>query len=359
MNPSGLIPAAETLQVPWGWFQFLLIVTLFLHLLLMNVMLGTTFIALVNLLRRNGESDPLAREISGKIPFTIAFTVNFGVAPLLFVQVLYGHFLYTSSVLMANFWIMVIFLLMAGYYLTYLFKYKYDPLQGGRVIVIGLIATALLAVAFLMSSNFTLMQRPEAWTRYFDRPAGLLLNFGDPTFIPRFLHFVAAAIAVGGLSIALLYEFRRKKGDGEAVGPIRSGCYWFSLATIVNFGFGFWFFGSLPAEVFDVSTVNGILISVLLLSGVVLGTVSVIYAMQFRVMPALFAILPTIFVMILIRDLVRAAYLKPWFSVSDLQVVPQYSPLLVFLLFLAGGAALIVWMVILVLRAADAGEAQS
>lgn len=350
MNPSALIPTPDTLQVPWGWFQFLLVITLFLHILLMNVMLGTAFIALVNLLRRNGESDPLSREISGKIPFAIAFTVNFGVAPLLFVQVLYGHFLYTSSVLMANFWILVIFLLIAAYYLTYIFVYKYDPLHGGRVLVLGLTVIALLAVAFLMSSNFTLMQRPDVWTRYFEQPAGLLLNFGDPTLLPRYLHFVTAAVAVGGLSIALYYEFKLRRGDRNAAGPVRTGCYWFSFATLVNFGFGFWFFGSLPAEVFDISTVNSILIAILLLSGIVLGAVSVISAMQFRVMPALFTILPAIFAMILMRDLVRAAYLKPWFSLSDLQVVPQYSPLLAFLFFFAGGLALIGWMLKLLTR---------
>jgi hypothetical protein len=81
--------------------------------------------------------------------------------------------------------------------------------------------------------------------------------------------------------------------------------------------------------------------------------------MQFRVMRALATILPTIFLMILIRDLVRAAYLKPWFSVSELEVVPQYSPFLVFLLFLAGGAFLIGWMLKLAWRTIKAGEVQS
>lgn len=350
MNPSALIPTPDTLQVPWGWFQFLLVLTLFLHILLMNVMLGTAFIALVNLLRGGGLPNPLPREISARLPFFIAFTINFGIAPLLFVQVLYGHFLYTSSILMANFWILIIFILIAGYYLAYLFDYRYDALHGGRVIVIGLAVMALLTVAFAMTTNFTLMQRPDAWTRYFSQPTGLLLNLGDPTLIPRYLHFVAAAIAIGGLSIAMYYEFRRSRGDGEAAGLVRSGCYWFSFATIVNFGFGFWFFGSLPPEVFNVASLNGTLIAILLLAGIVLGAVSVIAAMQFKVRTALFTILPTVFVMILIRDLVRAAYLKPWFSVSDLEVVPQYSPLLVFLLFLAGGAALIGWMMKLVRR---------
>ncbi len=42
------------------------------------------------------------------LPLVIAFAVNFGVAPLLFLQVLYGHFIYTSSILMGIFWISII-----------------------------------------------------------------------------------------------------------------------------------------------------------------------------------------------------------------------------------------------------------
>jgi hypothetical protein len=113
----------------------LLIITLFLHIILMNVMLGTGIIALVNHFRRGSDSEPLTREIAGKLPFAIAFTVNFGITPLLFVQVLHGHFFYTSSVLMANFWLFVIAFLISGYYMAYIYDYKYDALQGAMYCV--------------------------------------------------------------------------------------------------------------------------------------------------------------------------------------------------------------------------------
>lgn len=359
MNPATLIPTPDTLQVPWGWFQVLLFLTLFLHILLMNVMLGTAVIALVNLFRSGGEATPLSRDISRKLPFAIAFTVNFGIAPLLFVQVLYGNFLYTSSVLMANFWILVIALLIIGYYLAYILDYRYDTLRNSRVPIIGLAVAALLAIGFLMSNNFTLMQRPEDWTRYFDRPTGMLLNLGDPTLFPRYLHFMVAAIAVGGLSLALLGEWRLRRGDQEAAATVRSGCNWFAYATIINFGIGFWFFGVLPQQVHDLSHFSGVLIAILLLAAIVLGALSVIYSLQARVLPVLYTVLAAIFVMILVRDLVRVAYLKPYFSLADLKVVPQYSPMLLFLLFFVGGLVLIYWMLKLAWRAMAGGEVQS
>ena len=359
MDPSALIPTPDTLQVPWGWFQLLLIITLFLHLVLMNVMLGSGIIAFVNHFRAPEESNPLCHEISRKLPFAIAFTVNFGIAPLLFLQVLYGHFMYTSSVLMANFWISVIALLIAGYYMAYIYNYKYDSLGGSRVFVTGFSVTALLIIGFFMSNNFTMMQRPDTWVRYFENPTGLLLNLGDPTLFPRYLHFMTAAVAIGGLSIALYYEYLRQRGDETARRWVRHGCRWFGTATLINFPFGFWFFDSLPDYVVNVKSFTGILIALFVLTAVVLGIFSIIFSYLGRVMGVLYTALPTVFVMILVRDLVRAAYLKPYFSVSDLTVEPQYSPLFLFLLFFIGGLVLVGWMLKLAWQAFDNKEVQS
>lgn len=359
MNPAALIPTPDTLQVPWGWFQVLLLLTLFLHILLMNVMLGSAVIALVNLFRHDSGASPVARDISRRLPFTIAFTVNFGIAPLLFVQVLYGHFLYTSSVLMANFWIMVIPLLIFGYYMAYILDYRFDVLHTRRLLLNGLVVATLLTIAFLMTTNFTLLQHPESWTRYLSRPGGLLLNLNDPTLFPRYLHFVVAAVAVGGLSLALLAEWRMRRGDREAASMVRTGCNWFGIATIVNFGIGFWFFGTLPRQVMDLNTIGGVLIAVLLLTGIVLGALAVIASLQARLWAAISFALPAIFVMITMRELVRAAYLRPFFSLGELKVVPQYSPMLLFLVTLAGGVLLVVWMLKLARRAVAPKEVQS
>jgi hypothetical protein len=323
----------------------------------MNMMVGTGIIAFVNHFRDPEDSNPLCREISRKLPFVIAFTVNFGVAPLLFLQVLYGHFMYTSSVLMANFWLFIIALIITGYYLAYIYNYKYDSLGINRVFVTGFSVTALLLIGFLMSNNFTMLQRPDSWVRYFDNPTGTLLNLGDPTLFPRYLHFMTAAVAIGGLSIALYYEYLHKRGDETAKRWVQHGCNWFGTATLVNFAFGLWFLGSLPDYVVNVKSFNGILIALFVVTVVILGILSVIYSYQGRVMGVLYTALPTVFIMIMVRDLVRAAYLKPYFSFSDLVVDPQYSPLFLFLLFFIGGIVLVGWMIKLAWQSFDHKEA--
>ena len=83
--------------------QVLLIFTFFIHMILMNFILGGSLLTVWDMLRGK-----LEKKASGSIPTLMALTVNFGVPPLLFVQVLYGHFFYSSSVMMAVPWILVI-----------------------------------------------------------------------------------------------------------------------------------------------------------------------------------------------------------------------------------------------------------
>ena len=94
------------------WFEVLLIFTFFIHMILMNFILGGSLLTVWDMLRGK-----LEKKASGSIPTLIALTVNFGVPPLLFVQVMYGHLFYSSSVMVAVPWILVIpiLILVAAY----------------------------------------------------------------------------------------------------------------------------------------------------------------------------------------------------------------------------------------------------
>jgi len=122
MDIAALIPSPDTIPVHWIWFKVLLIITFMAHILLMNIMLGSAIIAFFNGLKKSQDSSTISlqKDISEKITFVIAFTINFGVAPLLFLQVLYGNFFYTSSILMAAYWLSIILLLIIAYYSAYI-----------------------------------------------------------------------------------------------------------------------------------------------------------------------------------------------------------------------------------------------
>ena len=114
------IPHVDPLPLPGPvWLLTALLLVVFtLHLAAMNSALGGGIWALWNYLRGRHSAHPysrrLANELAAMLPVFLAFTVTLGVAALLFVQVLFGNFLYASSILMGILWLAVIPLVMAG-----------------------------------------------------------------------------------------------------------------------------------------------------------------------------------------------------------------------------------------------------
>jgi hypothetical protein len=340
MDIAALIPTPDALPVHWLWLQLFLTASTFLHLVAMNLMLGSAFIALVTPPGGNGSVVALRRDIGRTLPYTIAAAINLGVAPLLFLQVLYGQFFYTSTVLMAGYWLAIVALLIGGYVAAYLFTLRHETLGQGRL-YIGVAVTFLALVAFLFSNDLSLMQLPTSWPAWFAHRSGWLLNLADGALLPRYLHFMASAVAVGGLGIALFYEIKKRGGDDSGAKYRIRGCDWFSYASLINFPIGFWFLAFIPASTYDGATWGGRIFILLLAATIFAIAKAIIAAMRYRVLPATSWALATVFFMTIARDLLRVEYLKPWFALADLPVLPQYSPLLAFLLI--GGA--VVWVV--------------
>ena len=359
MDPATLIPRPDSIPVAWGWFQLLLLPTFYLHILLMNILLGSAFIATVSHFRGQGGSTACTEKISQKLPFLIAFTVNLGIAPFLFVQVLYGHLLYASTLLMAVFWMWIIAFLIGAYTLAYVYKYRYTSLVNTRGLITALITLFLLAIGFLFSNNFSMMEQPPVWVRYFEQSGGTLLNLNDPTLLPRYLHFMVAALAIGGLAIALFYTIRERKGAQDCRVWIELGCKWFSHATLVNLIIGPWYFLSLPKGVIIPTSLHGGAFLLLLVIGIALAILAVIFGLRRRVLPAVHLVLALLALMIVARSLLRSATLAPWFSLSELTVESSYGPMLLFLLFFAAGLLLIWWMLKLASQATADPEVRS
>lgn len=204
-------PAVDPIPLPAPvWLLKLLhIVTLALHFVTVDLLLGGLLIAiLLNLLAKSPQSKTAASAIARRLPVVMTFVINLGVPPLLFAQVLYGRALYTSSILIGAYWISVVFLLMACYWLLYRFSAGLEA--GRKVWWIGLAAWLLAGyIARIYVSNMTLMLRPEVWTRmYSHSSAGAQLPTGDPTILARWCFMMAGGLLIGGLW--LLYLSARK-----------------------------------------------------------------------------------------------------------------------------------------------------
>lgn len=341
MNPARLIPSPDPIPASWGWFQALLLLTFVLHLLIMNTMLGSGIIALITHLRQERDTLSDARDLSGKLTTTIAFTVNSGVAPLLFLQVLYGHFFYTSSILMAVYWISVVGLLLLAYYGAYLYSLGFETPRAWRVPVLGFVVLLFLGIGFLFTNNLSLMLEPLRWKAYFENAEGLYLNLREPTLIPRYLHFVVASVAVGGLFLAWLGHLKNPD-RGEIVSPqTERGLRYFTHATLFQIVIGFWFLLSLPTKIMTRFMGESLPHSVLFLAGLLGVVLSLLFGFRRRLPSATLSLLGTVVLMVFIRDLVRKGYLEPFFDVSWIPVVPQASPMLMFLCCLVLGLVIV------------------
>jgi len=195
-------PAVDPIPLPAPiWlFKLLHIVTLALHFVAVEMLLGGLLLAVVfSLFRSSPQAYVAARAIAKRLTVVMTYVINLGVPPLLFAQVLYGRALYTSSVLIGAYWIAIIVILMATYWLLYQFSARLD--SGKSAWYIGLCAWLLAGfIARLLSANMTLMLRPEVWhDMYMSSAAGVYLPTGDPTTEPRFLLMLAGGLFIGGL----------------------------------------------------------------------------------------------------------------------------------------------------------------
>ncbi|WP_461208422.1 hypothetical protein [Desulfocurvus sp. DL9XJH121] len=354
MDPMTLIPKPDPIMLDWGWFQGLLDLTFMVHILLVNLTLGTAVVALFSIWSGQENTEPVGKDISVRLPTVIALTVNFGVAPLLFLQTLYGHFFYVSDILMGWYWLAVPFVVMASYYLAYIYDFSFASLGGARGLVIGLCVLCLLAVGFLFVNNLTLMMSPERWSRYFDGP-GIFLNWSEPTLVPRYLHFVMASLAVGGLATALFYGRRSRRTAPLSLEHVERGMKWFFRCTVLQMVVGVWFLLALKKDVM-----------LWLMGGSVLGTVFFLASLAgaglclyagWRRLPrlALFAVVLTVVCMSGVREIVRVGYMGPYFTPTELEVVPQYSPLVMFLLALVLGLGIVAYVLGLARKAVREG----
>ena len=200
-------PAVDPIPLPAPvWLLKLLhIVTLALHFVAVEMLLGGLLVAIVlSLFRKSANASVTARALARRLTVVMTYVINLGVPPLLFAQVLYGRALYTSSVLIGIYWIAIIPVLMLVYWLLYRFNARLEA--GKSAWWVGLIAWLLAGgVARTLSTNMTLMLRPEAWRGLYSASAmGAFLPTSDPTLTPRWLLMMAGGLLIAGLWLVYL-----------------------------------------------------------------------------------------------------------------------------------------------------------
>ena len=189
------------------------------------------------------------------------------------------------------------------------------------------------------------MSTPERFQEHFSHPGGSILAYSQSGFWPRFLHMICGSLAVGGLFVALLGQFRKTSDQELAKHALQTGMNSFLILTSINILIGLWYLLSLPSELMTLflggngGATAALIMALLLVTGALYG------AWKKRLWLTLSHGVLLVIVMTIMRSWLRTEYLKDVFTLDQLQVVPQYSPMVFFFVTLAAGIVCLVWLI--------------
>jgi len=202
MGTPTTLPGYEFISVPLWLITTLHIVTLALHFAAVGFLFGGLVVLLGGRIEDRWHNATVRQYVT-LLPTAMAATITLGVAPLLFTQLVYHRQIYAAAIIGAWFWLLILVLAAVAYYLLYgaSFMASASPLAKWLFPA----ALALLGISFIYSSVFSLAERPDAMKALYAATQsgwGLNPHLGD--YLLRWLNMIAGAVAVGGLSFALL-----------------------------------------------------------------------------------------------------------------------------------------------------------
>jgi len=358
-------PSADPIPLPAPvWiFKVLHATVLSLHFVVVQWVLGWLLIGLLwnfwGRARQNTVMISGSGRIAGTLPILMTYLINFGIPPLLFTQVLYGNFLYTSSVLIGAFWLSIVFLVIFVYSLLYAGNIRAEKSRGWWVL--GLLAlVGAVAIAKIYSTTMTLMLRPEVWVEMFRaHPGGTALPPHDPTTTPRWLFMLAGALTMGGL--ALVVTGTRLKQSAEKAFQVSTGGRVAVVGALVQAAAGWWVFHTQPESVISKLSESAFYRPLpavwlgLAAAAAVLGLIALVRrekaCLGLASMSALVGLLLTA-TWVVYRDGIRdKALLLSGFEVWDLKVVANWPVVILFVVVFLLGVAITGWMAAVALSA--------
>ncbi|HUV30889.1 MAG TPA: hypothetical protein VMY05_07380 [Acidobacteriota bacterium] len=326
------LPDYDFISAPLWVVTSLHVLTLTLHFAAMNFVVGGVIITLWGRFTDRW-NHPTVRMFLGGFPTAMAATVSFGVAPLLFLQLVYFRQVYAASIVSGWFWLMIVAAVIFAYY--FLYGTAFSRAGGGlKRWYLGLALLALLYVSYVYSSVFSLAERPDYYRAiYAQRQSGLTLNPYVGEYLFRWLHMLLGAVTVGGFFVGLL---GRNHEDSYLTG--RRFFLWGTVAAAIV---GLIYFVTLGEYLVPFMRTPAVWI---LTVGIVFSALSVhfLYTRRFAWSGAL--VFLSLLAMVISRHYVRLLRLADHFQPSTLRIAPQWSIFAVFVICLVLAAGLIWYM---------------
>jgi len=156
--------------LPTAFYLTLYVLTFAVHHAFMHyVAAGSLYLSYATIfgVRKGSEDSPGAIEplIRDWMPFLLSAAITAGVAPLLFVQIVYPRHFYTANLLLSWRWMLLVPVLIAAFYLLYLIKSSMLAKRSWLVnaLVVAGTSGCFLFVGFCWTANHLLANNEGQW----------------------------------------------------------------------------------------------------------------------------------------------------------------------------------------------------
>jgi hypothetical protein len=390
IDPKTLIdPTQSGMPAPVWFVQFFKALGFTLHMVPMNLWYAGLLIALVLHLRGSEPGRRFAGRLLQQMPIIVAFGINFGIVPLLFVQLAYYKVFYPATILMACFWLAIIVLLIPAYYGVYAYALglsnagDYPVSRRGKNGTVSLGAASrtgmagwrraagwvsallFICIGFIFANGLSLMEHVPRWLELWNAHStaaaatGTALNVGDPTLWPRWLLMFGLALGTTAVWVLVDAVFLTRGTADEAYQVWAWGFArrLYTVAMLWAAAAGAWYvFHAWPANLRD-TMFQWPMILLTIATAVAPGlpwllmmTAGLCSAKRATVAAIAFSQFGVLAINAVSRQIVQNINLKPFLDVSAQPTDVQWGPLTMFLIVFAVGVFVVGWMIAQVMK---------
>jgi hypothetical protein len=241
-------------------FMGLGVLTFALHIFAVQLMLGASGLTVWGAFTQSPNGRRLGMAMLDVAKVSVSVAIVLGVAPLLFVQVIYDPFWYASNVLSARWAMAFILILIIGYLAMYVYYFRNKsaeataPRRSAWSMVLSVLL--LLVVGSIMHVLTREMLFPEDWAGWY-APNGVIDASGAnyKAFSPfRFAFFILMALPVTGAWLVAMRHYFSVRGEQsypadylDFAGTV--GRWMILVGTVVVVALGVGWMASLPGKV--------------------------------------------------------------------------------------------------------------
>ncbi|HEY4177536.1 MAG TPA: hypothetical protein VGM90_11905 [Kofleriaceae bacterium] len=169
----------------------LYLLTLAIHVVLISYVAAGSAYALVQAIRKT--DDPIAARVRDLLPFMLGLGITAGVAPLLFLQLLYQRRFYTANLIMGPRWGAVVPALVVGFYALYAAKATEVLRMRRLALAVGTLCFGF--VAWSWTEIHLLMQTDSVWTQMYAAGERVFADAGVVVRLALWFGAMASAFA--------------------------------------------------------------------------------------------------------------------------------------------------------------------